>query len=240
MWNPRGLSSRRSKAFKNDDALLQGLIGGDDCYKLDAIATSQGTDPRIHRDGPSYVDLKERSGVELDQALWTRTSCLIALAITWCQSIALFAAGIVLFQHPIPVWEGGSIAYGGIAFDFVSLALNAILTTLLDSIGHVHAVSLRWALQKEGRLDFNSNLRLLTSSTVSTPNSWYCNTIYLLATILAYASASLLFQRGNKATQTEASAAILQPAALILLGLSSFVLATLATWCYLGKDHTSQ
>ncbi len=60
-------------------------------------------------------------------------------------------------------------------------------------MGYIHTVSLRWSLQREGKLDFNSNLRLLTSSRKSWPNAWYCNMIFLCGIVLSYSSTSLIF-----------------------------------------------
>jgi len=57
----------------------------------------------------------------------------------------------------------------------LSLVFNTVFTFCIDSMAFVHSVSLRWALYSEQRLEFNTNLRLLTSSSKSGPNRWYTN-----------------------------------------------------------------
>ncbi|KAG2355562.1 hypothetical protein BDR07DRAFT_521655 [Suillus spraguei] len=46
--------------------------------------------------------------------------------------------------------------------EILALALNLIVTLCTESIGFVHAISLRSALASESQLRFSSNLRLLT------------------------------------------------------------------------------
>lgn len=64
-------------------------------------------------------------------------------------------------------------------------------------MGYIHACSLRWSLQREGKLDFNSNLRLLTASKYSVPNGYIPNLLYLAGIVLAYGSTSLVFLSFN-------------------------------------------
>lgn len=67
------------------------------------------------------------------------------------------------------------------------------VTLLNDSMGYIHTCSLRWSLHREGKLDFNSNLRLLTSAKHNRPNSLIPNVIYLIGIVLSYGSTSLIF-----------------------------------------------
>jgi hypothetical protein len=67
------------------------------------------------------------------------------------------------------------------------------VTLLNDSMGYIHTCSLRWSLHREGKLDFNSNLRLLTSAKRNRPNSAIPNAIYLAGIVLSYGSTSLIF-----------------------------------------------
>jgi hypothetical protein len=60
-------------------------------------------------------------------------------------------------------------------------------------MGYIHSCSLRWSLQREGKLDFNSNLRLLTAPKHSRPNGIIPNTVYLTGIALSYGSTSLIF-----------------------------------------------
>ncbi len=47
----------------------------------------------------------------------------------------------------------------------LAFIVNILVTILTDSMGFVHASSLRWALYREERLEFNTNVRLFTSAT---------------------------------------------------------------------------
>jgi len=60
-------------------------------------------------------------------------------------------------------------------------------------MGYIHSCSLRWALHREGKLEFNSNLRLVRVSKYSKPNGVLANIIYLTGIVLAYGSTSLIF-----------------------------------------------
>lgn len=78
-------------------------------------------------------------------------------------------------------------------FEAFSLLVNLALTFVTDSLSYVHSMSLRWALAKEGRLEFNTNIRLLTSSLSIGPNRWWANAISLLTLMLYYGATSVLF-----------------------------------------------
>jgi hypothetical protein len=60
-------------------------------------------------------------------------------------------------------------------------------------MGYIHTASLRWALQREGKLTFNANLRLFSSSRYTTVNAWYINMVVIFCAILTYAAPSLTF-----------------------------------------------
>jgi hypothetical protein len=51
---------------------------------------------------------------------------------------------------------------------------------------HWRLLPLKWALQREGRLTFNSNLRLLTSARTTKANYWYTNAVLLFCLIISY------------------------------------------------------
>jgi hypothetical protein len=73
-----------------------------------------------------------------------------------------------------------------------------MVTICNDITGYMHTVSLKWALQKESRLTFNSNLRLFTSARQSKANAWYTNLMMAIFMVMSYASTSLLFFREAK------------------------------------------
>lgn len=74
----------------------------------------------------------------------------------------------------------------------ISLFLTFGLTLMMDSMNFIHSTSLRWALWREGKPMFNSNLRLFSAAKKSLPNGWLANILSCLALVLAYAGIGLL------------------------------------------------
>ena len=123
-----------------------------------------------------------------DRAAATRTLCVIGLVLSWMLALCCIAVGIASSIH----WWEISLK-SRIFAELIILSQNILITICTDSLGYIHSISLRRALQCEGRLAFNSNLRLLTSSRTSGPNKWYSNVLVLCGIIAAYASSSLTF-----------------------------------------------
>jgi hypothetical protein len=112
-------------------------------------------------------------------------------------------------------------------------------------MGYIHACSLRWSLQREGNLDFNSNLRLLTASRHSRPNSAVPNAIYLIGIILAYGSTSLIFLSlnpelarllGKDYDHSDTQAVHANTVALITFGIGFLLQAVITSWTLLQTD----
>lgn len=80
--------------------------------------------------------------------------------------------------------------------ELLSLALNLIATVGNEVCGFVHSATLRSALASEGRLEFNTNLRLLTAAQGKhwyNPNGAVLNLVMATLTIMSYATSSLVF-----------------------------------------------
>jgi hypothetical protein len=88
-----------------------------------------------------------------------------------------------------PLTVGGS----HIAKELTPLSLNIGVTLLTECLGLIHAITLRWNMQLEGTLSFNSSPRLFTSSRRSVLNSWICNILNAMFFISSYSSTSLVF-----------------------------------------------
>ena len=106
-------------------------------------------------------------------------------------------------------------------------------------MGYVHACSLRWALHREGKLDFNSNLRLLTSPKYSRPNGWIANAVYLFGIVLSYGSTSLIFLSlnpelarllGKHIDSSDTDGVHINAVALITLGAGFVLQAIITNW----------
>lgn len=163
----------------------------------------------------THAVCKSRHG-KVDPDLGTRNFCIAGLAFGWIfASLCLIAGAIMLsadhftvpsyvrmkvimvnfFLHtmrpgkPYPhshriqqLRQGTSV--------FVQLLLNFLVTIILDTTNYIHATTLKWAIFKEGRLKFNSNVRLFTSAGACGPNSWYMNSISLLGLAISYGATS--------------------------------------------------
>jgi hypothetical protein len=137
--------------------------------------------------------------------------CIGGLAFCWLVGIASFAIGLYLVctggilvsgtaieAHPFTIPGGIATSFNKYAKELAPLGLNILVTICNDITGYMHTVSLRWALQKESRLTFNSNLRLFTSARQSKANAWYTNLMMAIFMVMRYASTSLLFFREAK------------------------------------------
>ncbi|KAJ5714722.1 uncharacterized protein N7483_011903 [Penicillium malachiteum] len=161
------------------------------------------------------LDLLPSIKIESD----TRFQCFLVIIIAILCSLACAIRGIVFwvtFQTPLP-----NVLPTGLSSELLSFVINIILTQYLEGVAYVHSISLRWSLLQENRLVFNTNIRLLTSSKRSFPNSWYINCVSALFLIICYGATSMLF--------IEAS---VNAIALLALGTSLLGQSLLGLWSY--------
>jgi hypothetical protein len=123
----------------------------------------------------------------------------------------------------------------GLPGEASSFIANIILTQCLEGLAYVHSISLRWALLKENRLVYNTNIRLFTSSRISRPNSKYTNAISAALLIICYGSTSTLvipsIDSEDPADESH-NETYLNLIALLTLGLALLGQTLLAIWCY--------
>jgi hypothetical protein len=164
----------------------------------------------------------------------TKLQCLLAIVVGGACSLLciLCSIGFWVNSHRPPLILLPNDSPG----EALSFIANIILTQCLESLAYVHSISLRWALFKENRLVFNTNLRLLTSSRLSRPNSWYMNSISAMLLVLCYACTSVLVMPEIKLAVGDGLNQTLKPhvnlVALLVLGFSLSGQTLLATWCY--------
>lgn len=127
-----------------------------------------------------------------DRSLGTRQASIGILIIGALVATGCFAYSTYVYAARSSI-QINHINFGQDAREVAALAVLTILTFLTDQLSYVHSVSLRWALYNEGRLDFNSNIRLFTSSKNSLPNSWFSNLLSMFFLVLSYAAVSQLF-----------------------------------------------
>ncbi|KAF4627697.1 hypothetical protein G7Y89_g10458 [Cudoniella acicularis] len=140
-----------------------------------------------------------------DKGLTTRNICIAGLVASWILGIlGLIFAGFM-------IKEGGLRGAGSVGnenppiftkFGFPLLAnLGVALST--ECMGYIHSVSLRWALWREDRLFFNSNLRLFTSTRRFSPHRWYINLLLFGFLVVSYSASAQIFPLGVYASQKD-------------------------------------
>lgn len=182
---------------------------------------------------------------DFGRALKTRRQCLFATLLGVLLSLALLALGFTTaVRSPHTLALHLPVRSTSTWLEAISLAVNVVIGFSQDGMAFAHAASLRWALLAEGRLEFNTNIRLLTRSRhAMAPNGWPANAASLASLVLCYGASSLLIVSGEPEDpardltcwdlgfQVDSSYAWLNAPALCALGLGLGVQAALAAWC---------
>lgn len=217
-------------------------------------------------EGSSYQKLGSPSREEHNHLPSFDTSERISLSKALAVGCGVLLSFLCIFLSIIgfvrnPVAQLTHLAYGGREltsqyFEAFSLLVNLALTFVTDGLSFIHSLSLRWALAEDGKLEFNTNIRLLTSSRLSAPNRWWVNVLSLATLILCYGSTSVLFvssiEFSDKSIVSSAadmdddiSAPVTNVCgdgmcanmvALLSLGIGLAVQTAIAVWCLLA-DH---
>lgn len=167
----------------------------------------------------------------------TRKFCSVGLVTTFIGSVAAFTAAGILYRRQKVIYNDYTNEYDQSPIGFastatkegVSLLLNFYITACTESLGFVHAASLRWALYHEGRLKYNSNLRLFTSARESHANGRVANFLWAASLALSYASVSQFTLPNDP--QSAFPHYIFCPSPLVILGASLLCQGVLAIWC---------
>ena len=140
-----------------------------------------------------------------DTAPSTRRTCVVSLVLsgilalsglTGTVAVGTALANAAAADELSDVISAGLVSsgvYGQAALFTIPLVFATIVTFCSESLGLVHTTSLRWALWRECRLDFNTNLRLMTQAHTSKPNHWIVNLYVILVTAVTYTTASQVF-----------------------------------------------
>lgn len=194
---------------------------------------------------PTSIPLSEDIGrpdalASYDTAHFTRNICLIGLVLSWVIGISTLIAAICAW-----VWWSHSslvphfIPTSSTWFGAISPIISLLVQLLNDCLGLLHTTSLRWALQREGRLEFNTNLRFIAHARQSAANSWPANLLATACVILSYSSASsIFFDQGSSRSDGGAEEnggflfdkEVVNPVALLILAISILGQAAIVTW----------
>lgn len=190
-------------------------------------------DALVDKDGNDRSTLPD-----FDVSVTTKYACVGAIVFGTFACLACFVTSITIIvawksrsDGTVPLIIGFFVPLSTGAIEVLALAVNFILTLCLESLAFVHATSLRWALYRENRLHFNTDLRLLTSAKSSGPNKWYINVISAACLILCYVATSQIFMAADEKSPVGfADAVLINPVALLVLGTCLFCYVVIAIW----------
>lgn len=207
------------------------------------LGDMRSRDDREHLLGeqvPCLLQVEEGANeLVLDIANGTRYGCIAAIAIGIMMSLCCFISGTyILGTQELPI--GIYLFLSSAGQEASALAINIVLALCTDGMMFVHSVSLRWALYREKRLEFNTNMRLFTSSREFGPNRWYINLIALFCLILTYGGSSVLFVsfpvQGGYVQPGEDPPVTINASALLALGIGLLGQAVIAIWCIISDQ----
>ncbi|KAM0431861.1 hypothetical protein ACHAPT_005113 [Fusarium lateritium] len=170
-----------------------------------------------------------------DEAIATKQYCQVSLYTSYAISVIALACSIWLLAAEggiITVSIPGDVGQGVTSVgEIIPLVLNILITGCTEAVSYIHAVSLRWALYREGRLEFNSNLRLFTSARSSRANTRPVNFLSAVCLVICYTAASQSFIGGN-------SVFLVNGIGLLMLSIGLFSLSIISTICLRDtSDH---
>lgn len=176
--------------------------------------------------------LTQVEDVYYDRSRTSRQLCLYGFAFGSLTGLISLSFGIYLLSSP---GANNFLSWDKRVQEFLPLLVNILVTLHNETAGYIQTVSLRWALQREGRLGFSSNLRLFSRARSAAANSWYSNLVVAFCIVLTYASASLIFvpdyDLGDESLLPPGKTTFVNGYALITLGIGILGQSTVAGAC---------
>ena len=170
-----------------------------------------------------------------DRAITTRNICIAGLLSTWIIALACLVFG----AYSLRVGEDWSSNLHRLPHSLgetLPLLFNVLITLCTDCLGYIHGTSLRWALWRENRLLFNSNLRLFTGARKSASNSYLTNAISACGLVFCYTGSSQMFSSSSSTSSynVDARGVGVNSIALLTLGIGLFGQAFISSWSLLS------
>ncbi|CAD6944848.1 unnamed protein product [Tilletia controversa] len=175
-----------------------------------------------------YARLPGDSKIWVDPSTLAKVLCLIGYAFTWLVICAAFVVGIR--GHSISIRAFYFSEYERHAYN---IGVNLLTTVCNETMGYIHTVSLRWALFNEGKLEFNSNLRLWSHARSSPANSRIANLICFLGVVVSYSSGSIWlmqYDKDDNVSGKQGCQAIVVPQACIAYGIGLLMQAIVVSF----------
>ncbi|KAI9575023.1 hypothetical protein HD554DRAFT_2234553 [Boletus coccyginus] len=144
----------------------------------DSYATTDSVKPLKQTTGPEFYD---------------RSNLSRMVGLMGVSAAALFGAVCIVGGFVISLSQY-TISSGIVAIPISARLGEGALAACTEATGFVHGIALRSGLASEGRLRFNTNLRLLSASSgLFNPNGTTCNIVMAILLILSYSSSLLVF-----------------------------------------------
>ena len=233
--NHRAYASRRAL---HGSTLIQETLYADDMGatmdSLREIPTS------LHQNEDTQHELSiAKSPLRRDPGVWTYRACVSGLTLMWLTGFGVIVYGSLVQRITDTSSDGyePSMPHHKAFAPFLRLAISAAVTGFSEIAGLIHSTSLRFTLLAEGKLTFNSNLRLFTScSAYSRVHWWPINIIWLWSLISSYACGSMVLLQTVYAFNGNYSPDIVSGYALIFLGFGLLGQASIATWALRANE----
>lgn len=145
--------------------------------------------------------------------------------------VAVFLVGVALIVCGALLGKGrSSVSLNTRTAQLVAIGLNFGVLLCTETVGHAHGVSLKVRLAREGRLEFNANLRLFNVPRRDrwlSPNGHICNFLLLALLVVSYAATACLFV---PSVQDSSARANILREALFILGAALVIQAMLGAY----------
>ena len=219
---------------------------GTDQYNLplpnDASHTSLDTRSCSSTNNEQHVDEGRSQRITFDTGSGTKLLCILATCVGTILAIASISYSSY-FLRANPDTKFAHFHISPFQQKALLFAINIVITSCITGMMFTHDVSLRWALYGENRLEYNTNIRLFTSSKKSGPNRWYSNLALLISLALSHGSLSALLFPAISAIEHPnnkmwSDATILNITALLVLGITLGVQAAISIWCLVSGRHS--
>ncbi|RMZ77768.1 hypothetical protein DV737_g4189, partial [Chaetothyriales sp. CBS 132003] len=169
-----------------------------------------------------------------NRARGTRLTCITALVFS-----TLVGIGFLILAGRA---HGRTTTFklSPLSLELIPLAINFVVLIVTESNGYIHSVSLRWALFHEGKLEFNTNLRLLTFSKRNIANGIVANVVFFITLAICYGASPMILVRntydfylydGRVLWNDTNHLVSISKAPPIALGLAILIQCALSTWC---------
>ncbi|KZP05301.1 hypothetical protein FIBSPDRAFT_1054165 [Athelia psychrophila] len=140
---------------------------------------------------------------DFDRDHGSRTLAMLGLGLSIIAGVSCLVGGFYANTHATknpapspPTYNiGWSIEDHSIEREILALWINILVAICTEAIGFVHSVSLRSTLGTEGRLEFTTNLRLLTAARGNFGNGTTMNGIMAVLLVASYAASSMILPR---------------------------------------------